>query len=325
MKKVILKEDPKNNSIEIAFRYDESILDMVRGLPVRKYLKDRQVWIIPKTPYYKSDLRKYFDKSVELVFTDDRDESSIPQGYLNELNLRRYSKNTKRAYLSSFKKFIDFYNNKTVSTLSDKDVNQYITYLVEDKKVSPAIQKQAINAIKFYFEKVLKRPVIHDLYKRPRNEKRLPAILSEEDVTRILVVLTNLKHRTILTTIYSSGIRLSELINLKLIDIDSDRKLIKVEQGKGKKDRYTILSPKMEKLLDIYLQIYKPEKYLFEGAKGCKYSTRSVQNILKKAVEKAGISKHATVHTLSYANLLSFLTFFCKMFLESKLAEKRLA
>jgi integrase/recombinase XerD len=301
MKKVVFTEDPKNNSIEIAFKYDESIVDMVRKLPGRKYLKDRHIWIIPKTSDYKSELRKYFDKSIELVFADDRDECSIPQGYHNELNLRRYSNNTKRAYLSSFKKFIDFYRYKSVSTLTDEEVNRYITYLVEEKKVSPAIQKQAINAIKFYFEKVLKRPVIHDLYKRPRNEKRLPAILSEEEVSRILVALNNLKHKTILTVIYSSGIRLNEVINLKLTDIDSDRKLIRVVQGKGKKDRYTILSPRLEKLLDSYLKIYNPKKYLFEGAKESKYSARSVQNILKNAVEKVGISKHATVHTLRHS------------------------
>lgn len=123
------------------------------------------------TPSYRTDIRKYFDNSVVMEFEEDKLKSTIPAAYLNELNLRRYSRNTKRAYLSSFKRFIDFYSSREIPVLTDEDVNSYITYLVEKKNVSTAIQKQAINAIKFYYEKVLRRSVKQYLYKRPKGEK----------------------------------------------------------------------------------------------------------------------------------------------------------
>ena len=129
----------------------------------------------------------------------------------------------------------------------------------------------------------------------------MPQVLSEKEIARILLSLKNLKHRTILTVIYSAGLRLSELLNLKAEDIDWDRKLIRVKSGKGRKDRYTLLSPRLEKLLKDYLYYYKPDKYLFEGQKGGKYSPKSVQNIMKNAVTKTGITKHATVHTLRHS------------------------
>jgi integrase/recombinase XerD len=274
---------------------------MVKKIPGRKYLPERHIWTILSTKNYKKELVKYFDNSVILEFNDRNPEIEIPFEYLNELNLRRYSKNTHRAYISAFKEFMKFYSNKHLTDLSDKDVNNYITHLVEKLNVSPATQKQAINSIKFYYEKVLKRPVIHELYKRPRNEKKLPVILSEKEVAIILRVLKNLKHRTILTVIYSAGLRLSELINLKITDIDKSRGLIRVEQSKGKKDRYTLLSLKLLKLLDTYLEIYRPVKYLFEGKDGGKYSGRSVQNIYKQAAPQAGIKKHTSTHSLRHS------------------------
>ena len=140
MKNVVIFKSLKNNSIEISFNYNEALVEMVRAIPGRKYIKKRRIWIIPNSPNYKPNIHKYFDNSVILNFEEEKQERSIPEGYLNELNLRRYSLNTKRAYLGSFRKFIDHYSNKEISELTDEDVNIYITYLVEDKNVSSAIQ-----------------------------------------------------------------------------------------------------------------------------------------------------------------------------------------
>ena len=301
MKKIITFRAVENNSIEISFNYDESLVEMVRAIPKRKYIKERRVWIIPNTPNLKTDISKYFDNSVILEFGKDTPENSVPPEYLNELNLRRYSRNTKRAYISAFKNFSDYYSDNNVANLTDEDVNSYMSYMVEIKNVSPAIQKQAINAIKFYYEKVLRRKVNNYQYKRPKREKTLPQILSEEEVTKILLALKNLKHRTILTVVYSAGLRLSEVINLKIIDIDFDRRLIRVKMGKGRKDRYTTLSPGLEVLIEEYIKFYLPDNYIFEGQKGGKYSSKSVQNIMQNASKIAGINKHATVHTLRHS------------------------
>ncbi len=301
MKKTVTFKTIKNNFIEIKFSYDKTIVEMVRAIPGRKYLPEQRVWIIPEIPNYRTDISKYFDNYVTLKFQEDQSGETVPTGYSNELNLRRYSRNTKRAYISAFKNFVNYYSSKDVSTLTDEDVNIYITYLVEKKNVSPAIQKQAINAIKFYYEKVLRRSVKQYLYKRPKGSKKLPTVLSEKEVVKILLALKNLKHRTILTVIYSAGLRLSEVINLKMDDLDFDRKLIRVKMAKGRKDRYTILSPRLEVLLEEYIKFYNPVKYLFEGQKGDKYSAKSVQNIMQNAVKIAKISKHATVHTLRHS------------------------
>ncbi len=301
MNRVVSLRKMKDNSIEISFHYDEQLVNMVRSIPGRRYLPERRVWIIPDKDNMELELRKYFDSTVIIINKDYNPQTLIPQSYIEVLDKKRYSSNTKRAYTSSFERFASFYKDKNVSTLSDEDVDRYLTYLVSGCKVSPAIQKQAINAIKFYYEKVLRRPVEHHLYKRPKREKKLPAILSEDEVTSILLALKNLKHRTILTVIYSSGLRLSELINLRVNDIDFNRMLIRVESGKGKKDRYTVLSSKLVQLLESYMYAYQPTEYLFEGQRGGKYSAKSVQNILKKAARIAGITKHATVHTLRHS------------------------
>jgi len=136
---------------------------------------------------------------------------------------------------------------------------------------------------------------------RPREEQFLPEVLSTEEVTAILNAIQNIKHKVILMTIYSAGLRIGEAINLKIKDIDSERMQIRVEQGKGKKDRYTLLSAKNLQLLRKYFIEYKPKIWLFEGANGEMYSKKSIQIMLKKAVDKVGIKKHITVHTLRHS------------------------
>ncbi|MBC7571077.1 MAG: tyrosine-type recombinase/integrase [Spirosoma sp.] len=155
--------------------------------------------------------------------------------------------------------------------------------------------------MKFYCEKVLggKRKLY--TLQRPAKERQLPVVLNSDEITRIFAQLKNLKHRTVLMLIYSAGLRISEAINLKIKDIDSERMQIRVEQSKGKKDRYTLLSQKALLLLRNYYQEYKPVNYLFEGQDSPTYLAKSIQLILKRACEQAGIKKHVTVHTLRHS------------------------
>ena len=149
-------------------------------------------------------------------------------------------------------------------------------------------------------EKFLKE--ISELYEKiPKKEKTLPVVMSEEETIRVLRAIENVKHKAILMTIYSAGLRISECINLKIKDIDSKRMQIRIEQSKGKRDRYTILSEKTLIILRTYFMEYKPKDYLFEGQKGGAYSSRSIQNIFKAAVLKAKIQKEVTVHTLRHS------------------------
>ncbi len=291
----------EDDTITIEFEYDPRTVNQVREIPGRRFIRDKKIWVIPGNGNTEKQICSYFDDSTILIFRRFQPKSAVPEEYLELLNQKRYSLNTVHAYVSSFKRFVLFFKGKDISLLSDEEVKKYLVHLVDREKVSPASQKQAINAIKFYYEKVLRRPVKHYMYSRPKREKKLPVILSEEETAKILLSSRNLKHRTILTVIYSSGLRLSELLNLKIADIDFNRMLIHVVSGKGKKDRYTILSPKLSDMLEKYIYAYQPSEYLFEGQGGGRYSPKSVQNIMKRAVLNAGITKHATVHSLRHS------------------------
>ncbi|MCD6345847.1 MAG: tyrosine-type recombinase/integrase [Bacteroidales bacterium] len=174
-------------------------------------------------------------------------------------------------------------------------------YLVEDRQVSSSYQNQAINSIKFYYEKVLKGPRRVYYIERPRKEKTLPAVMSEAEVKMIFEKMTNLKHKCLLMTCYSGGLRISEVLNLKPSDIDSSRMLIHIRGGKGKKDRVTLLSTKLLEILREYYKMYKPGEYLFAGQMGGKYSDRSAQLVIKRAADRAGIGRRVTMHTLRHS------------------------
>ncbi|MEK6480131.1 tyrosine-type recombinase/integrase [Catalinimonas sp. 4WD22] len=158
----------------------------------------------------------------------------------------------------------------------------------------------------YYYEQILKRPRTYYQIDRPRKEYRLPVVLSKHEVGAILKQVRNRKHHAILSTIYASGLRISEVIRLKIKDIDSKRMVLVVRQGKGKKDRQVPLSKHLLQELRTYYQEYQPKDYLFEGEKGGAYSKSSIQQIFRRAKKAVGIQKKATVHTLrhSYATHL---------------------
>jgi len=227
-------------------------------------------------------------------------ERKCPNEYIDKLQVLRYSKSTVNTYVSMFEEFINYYKNIDLISINENDIRAYLLHLVE-RNVSISYQNQAINAIKFYFEIVLGLPNRHYYVERPRKVETLPLVLSVEEVQRLLNTVTNLKHKAILITIYSAGLRVSEVLELKMSDIQSDRMLILVRNSKGNKDRTTLLGKKTLSILREYYLEYKPETYLFEGQNGGKYSSTSVQKILKKALKKANIIKPATIHTLRHS------------------------
>ena len=223
-----------------------------------------------------------------------------PEEYLLKLELKKYALNTVRIYISFFEKFINHYNNTELIALGENDVRLYLQKLVQEGK-SNSYLNQAVNSIKFYYEVVLGMP--NRLYEieRPRKEFKLPRVVSTQNMVKILNSITNIKHKCIIETLYSSGLRIGELLNLKINDIDSDRMLIRVLQAKGKQDRYTILSKSLLKDLREYFKIYRPKEYLFEGWKGGKYTRTSVQAILLRATEKAKVHQKISPHMLRHS------------------------
>ncbi len=203
--------------------------------------------------------------------------------------------------MSYMKSFVKEFTNENLESISSQQINDYILGLIRTKNISSSQQNQRISAIKFYYEQVLGRKRKYYQLSRPRKEKKLPNVLTVEEVALIFTHCKNLKHKCILMTLYSGGLRRSELINLKTTDIDSQRMLIKVTNSKGGKDRNTLLSEKLVELLRDYYRFYKPKYWLFEGQGGGQYSATSIEKIFRKALKQANINKHATPHTLRHS------------------------
>ncbi|PKM95567.1 MAG: integrase [Firmicutes bacterium HGW-Firmicutes-1] len=219
----------------------------------------------------------------------------------DELIVRGYSGKTIQNYISSLVLF-EKYTNKSLEKIQEEDIKEYILYLIKVKDVSHSNINQTINCLKLFCAFILERENIIFKIPRPKKEKKLPNILSIEEIIAIMKATKNEKHKTILYLIYSSGLRVSEVVNITLTDIDSDRMLIKVKQSKGRKDRYTLLSNKALIQLKKYYGLYKPKKWLFEGQEDDnQLTTRSVQRIFKCSCDHAGIHKDVSVHSLRHS------------------------
>ena len=208
--------------------------------------------------------------------------------------------NTANTYISCFEKFINRFSEKDLLAISEVEINQYLHEL-SVSQVSTSYINQMLNSIKFYYEVVMNMPNRFYAIDRPIKEKRLPKPISKADVLSLIDNTNNIKHRCIASLLYSSGLRRQELINLKLTDIDVSRMTVRINAGKGKKDRITILSKAFLKYLKPYLAAYKPEYFLFEGSPGVQYSATSVGKIISNAALKAGLSQHVTPHMLRHS------------------------
>jgi len=216
------------------------------------------------------------------------------------LVVRKYSPKTIKSYIHYNKDFLGYVRKKP-NEITNEDVKDYLFYLVEEKEVSASTLNTAINALKFYYGEVLKRGFVYEL-KRPKKDKKLPVVLSQEEISRILSSITNIKHRLILMLIYSAGLRVSEVVKLKPRDIDDERKLIHIKGGKGRKDRYTMLSEVAIEMIRRYLKEYGQSIWLFSSQDKEKHiTTRTVEKIFSNACRKANIKKNATVHSLRHS------------------------
>ena len=223
-----------------------------------------------------------------------------PEEYLQKLELKRYAFNTVKTYVSLFENFMNYYSKSDLADLNENDIRSYLQTLIQEGK-SNSYVNQTINAIKFYYEIVLEMPNRFYSVERPIKEKRLPKVIAKEDVFAIISKASNIKHKCIMSLLYSAGLRRAELINLKITDIDSKRMVINIRGGKGNKDRISILSPAVLQDLRTYFKEWKPSYWLFEGVKGDQYSSTSIRQIIKKAAKKAGIRQNITPHMFRHS------------------------
>lgn len=225
---------------------------------------------------------------------------TCPDTYLQKLELKKYAANSIRVYVTCFERFLNFYKKEEVNALNEQHIRDYLSFLVQNGYSNSYIN-QAVNAIKFYFEIVLDMPNRFYEIERPRKEHKLPKVISKEEVLAIIAHTNNIKHRCIVSLLYSAGLRRGELISLKISDINSKRMLIRVEGAKGNKDRFTLLSNKVLEDLRVYYLKWRPKQHLFESPDGKQYSGKSIENIVKVASKKAGIYMNVTPHMLRHS------------------------
>ncbi|TDS16531.1 site-specific recombinase XerD [Maribacter caenipelagi] len=310
--------------IGIKFSPDKLIQNLIKGLPDPKWSKQYNMAYIPNTKenmgilfntfkgiiwinynkFYSNKPVSTNNEKVDVQWFRNRktvpEYRLCPEEYLLKLELKKYANSTVKTYVTFFEMFINHYKESKLETIDESDIRAYLQFLIH-KNVSNSYLNQVINSIKFYYETVLGMPNRFYEIERPRPKHKLPKVISKEEIIALIENTSNLKHRCIIKLLYGSGLRRSELINLKIKDIDSKRMLVRVEDTKGNKDRYSLLSESALKDLRIYYKEWKPQKYLFEGRKASKYSAVSVLTIVKNAATKAKITQKVTPHVLRHS------------------------
>jgi site-specific recombinase XerD len=308
-----VKIKKESSQIRVSFPYNPKYIAKLKELSGYRWHPEGKYWSFP---YSEKTLKRILltfrnevvDVDSTLQISSGQkfgkqlsNQPQITEAVEKELKLRGYSQKTRKAYLHHIERYINYFA-KCPKELDENLIKQYMLYLIDEEKVSRSYHNQAISAIKFLYDSVLKTPKVVGSFPRPRKERKLPVILSREDVIRLIQSVDNVKHKVILMLTYSAGLRVSEVVRLRVEDIHSKRGMIHIRSSKGRKDRYTILSNTGLEVLKEYWNKYRPKNWLFPGAKESNHiTTRTVEKILETARQKAGIPKHITVHTLRHS------------------------
>lgn len=293
----------KEKRIAVSFEKNEELIKRIKLVVDSRWSQTLRVWHIPNT--LENQIR--FKINLENNKTISEESHKELEKFKQWLNSKRYSQNTIKTYTEALKSFLQFFKTKSAYDITNDDVIMYNNEYILKNNLSTSYQNQIVNAIKLYFKTIKNVQIEVDKIHRPKREKMLPNVLSKEEIKSILNAHRNIKHKTMLSLIYSCGLRRSELINLKSANIDSKRNIVFIKQSKGRKDRIVPLSSKILDMLREYYTLYKPKTWLFEGQNiGEQYSDKSLQSVLKQAVTKANIDKPVSLHWLrhSYATHL---------------------
>ncbi|GAA4976200.1 tyrosine-type recombinase/integrase [Algibacter aquimarinus] len=296
------------NVIWIVFDYNKQIqTELQKQFPSSKYSATNKCWYLPDLPAIRKTLKMQQElPGKKLLNNIHHINQQAFIDYRNQLQIKSYSINTQRMYLSEFAELLYLINDYPVQDLNPKRLKDYFLYCVQHLKMKERKMNGKINAVKFYFEQVIHRPKMFFDIPRPKKPSTLPKLLSKYEIKRIINATTNLKHKIAIKLCYGMGLRVSEVVNIKLHHINSSRMVVHIVGAKGKKDRYVPLPSTILNELRTYYTIYKPNEYLFEGQYGGSYSKSSLQQIFKKALRKAGVNKKIGIHGLrhSYATHL---------------------
>ena len=309
--------------IGVRIPYEEFLIGRLRNLPGGRWECEKEYWSFPRTREALEKLLAalridwhHLDHDVAVGLgliktTPSKPKQVSPlrplisselESVRRELRIRNYSPKTIKAYRSCIRLFVDFFAPRHPRELSSDDIRRYILHQIDEKKLSAGTVSQTLNALRFLYGEIYKRPFELGGIKHPKKSRKLPVVLSLDEVKRLFESVGNLKHRVLLMLAYSAGLRVGEVVRLKPEDIDSNRKLIRIQLGKGRKDRYTILSNVVLDGLREFWKAYRPKVWLFEGRPaGKRYSERSAQKVFEQAAKKAGIRKRVSIHSLRHS------------------------
>jgi integrase/recombinase XerD len=304
-----LGEHRGNLVIFLIFAYNQSLQQEVKQLVGAQWSQSRKAWYVRDTDHFRELFGMLKKPSIGKEALNRIHEVNQPEmvRYLETLQLKAYSKSTINTYRNEFAQLLAILKDLPVTELDANRLRSYFLYCVQDLKLSENTLHSRINAVKFYFEQVLMREKFFFEIPRPKKPILLPNVLAISQVEKLFSNLENLKHKTMLYLAYSAGLRVSEVVNLKVNDIHSARMVINIKGAKGKKDRTVALSEGILELLRKYYLVYKPKTWLFEGQyKDSAYSTRSLQQTFHRAKTAAKILQPVTFHSLrhSYATHL---------------------
>ena len=323
VKEITIEHALHNNRMKLflKFDYDRETIELVKKMANAKWSQTHKSWYMS---YYNGSIAliknnlgpngitinmlNEFDDVIRLKPIDSKKPSdAVPdldkvqkdkiKQFKYWLQSKRYSESTIGTYIDSIQTFLKYYATKNLNEITNDDLINFNNEYILANNYSASYQNQIVNAVKLFFRSIENKQIQPELIHRPKTPKLLPNVLSKEEIKLILNAHGNIKHKAMLSLIYSCGLRRSELINLKLTDIDSKRGLVIIRQGKGRKDRVAPLSEKVLELLRDYYNAYKPNLWLFEGQDKLKqYDENSLASVLKQALEKSKIKKPVTLH-----------------------------
>ena len=314
LRHVALEIDEYNQQIFINFPYDEYLKNGVKKLSGSWWHTGIKKWSVDYSTENLEKLKELFNPATcNLEITVIKQEGtrrsyarkpvlhgSVPKYFINELKMQDKSIHTIRQYEAAIAGFLDHFKNRDAGSITTSEIRDYILYYREKLNYSTAFQNQMISALKLYYRIIHKREISGEELPRSRKGRSLPRIISREEVEALIRSNSNPKHRLMLMLMYGCGLRLGEVINLKIEDIDFNRRQICIYNGKGRKDRSINLTQKLGEQIKKYLTDYAPSGYLFNGQRGMQYSRESVGQIVKNSAHKAGIKKKVTPHVLRH-------------------------
>ncbi|MDD4209661.1 MAG: tyrosine-type recombinase/integrase [Bacteroidales bacterium] len=306
----------RSGRVKILAFFNKALIQAIKEIPYHRWDAKNKWWTIPYSEVIMERMKAACEAHQLKVIVEEEPKTGVaakkispfdvpnyrkvPESYIQKHIELRNSPHTIKNYVSAFEEFINYFPQMEIEQINEAQIMEYLRYLVSERQVSVSYQNVAINAIKFYYEQVLKGRRKFYFIDRPRRDKVLPEVLNMQEITAMIKQTENIKHKLILMFGYGSGLRLNEINKIRLSDIDRERMQLKVKNGKGRKDRYTKLAAKIIPILDEYLANEPTDDLLFKGATGGLYSDRSIQQVVKQAAERAKIQKKVTPKTLRH-------------------------